>query len=378
MRVLMLAPIWERVPPRAYGGIEVVVASLVDGLIARGIDVTLMASGDSTTAARLHSVLDKPLREQVESFRNPDLVQWAHVAEGLREASGRFDLIHNHAGELAMAFGRLIGTPMLTTFHGPPDIELKRLWSYYSSPFNSISRSAAQGHPPEQNMGVVYNGIDVESFPFEPVKSDDLLFLSRISPEKGPLEAIQVARLAGRRLILAGKIDFKDRAFFEQHVKPMIDDDQIVFVGEADYASKRHLYARSAALLFPISWPEPFGLVMVEAAACGTPVLAFPRGAASEIVVDGVTGFLPATVEEMAACVPHLSAIDPLACRRHVVDHFSAEAMVEGYLDIYRRLIHRPSIQSPEDRGRGPAEPLDLPSADSYRAEKPLAAGEPT
>jgi glycosyltransferase involved in cell wall biosynthesis len=187
-------------------------------------------------------------------------------------------------------------------------------------------------------LGWVYNGIDVASFPYDDDKSDYLLFLSRISPEKGPLQAIEVAKRTGRQLVMAGKIDAVDKAFFEECVAGEIDDDQVVFVGEADAVMKRHLYRKAACLLMPLQWEEPFGLVMAEAQACGTSVVALNRGSAPEVVADGATGFVVDGLEEMTCAIGRLSEIDPRACREHVEANFSAEAMTSRYVDLYRRL----------------------------------------
>jgi glycosyltransferase involved in cell wall biosynthesis len=192
--------------------------------------------------------------------------------------------------------------------------------------------------------GVVYNGIDVESFPYEEQKEDYLLFLARIAPEKGTHLAIEAARRLGKRLVIAAKVDRADRQYFHDTVEPLIDGDLIQFVGEVDAALKRKLYARAYCLLFPICWEEPFGLVMAEAMACGTPVIAFARGAATELVVDGETGFLVHDVDGMVRAVHRVDRIDPRRCRRHVEENFSAQRMTEGYLAIYERILEEAAI----------------------------------
>ncbi|HUX87179.1 MAG TPA: glycosyltransferase family 4 protein [Chloroflexota bacterium] len=333
MRVALASPPWERVPPTAYGGIEVVVSLLAEGLVHRGHDVTLYASGDSVTSGRLQAVCPKPLR--VTNVENPLPYQLVHLAAVLAEAD-QFDIIHNHCGEMLMAFSGLTSTPMLTTIHGPMTSDTQIVWDHYTGYYNAISESARNGFPDFRYLGVVYNGIDVASFPFSDQKDDYLLFLGRISAEKGTHFAIDVAQATGRRLIIAGKIDRVDREYYEQQIAPRIDGSQIVLWGEADADAKRQLFARALCLLHPITWPEPFGLVMAEAMACGTPVIAFRRGSVPEVVEDGQTGVIVDSLDEMIAAVGLVDQIDPSRCRRHVESQFSADQMVAGYEHLYQ------------------------------------------
>ena len=348
MRILQLAPLWETVPPPGYGGIEAVVSVLCDELVRRGVDVTLCASGDSLTSARLQSVYDRSLRT-AHDLENPSPYEWMHAALSLREAEG-YDLIHNHAGELAMAMSHLVDAPMLTTMHCliTPDTQL--VWDSYRGWYNTISHAQRATMPEISGgcfAGVVHNAIDVESFPFSGQKDDYLLFLSRISPEKGTHLAIEAASRLGVRLIIAGKVDRVDRAYYHEVVEPLIDGEQVVFLGEADASFKRDLYQRASCLLMPSCWEEPFGLVMVEAMACGTPVVAFARGAAPEIVVDGVTGYLVEDVDGMVEAVRNAERIDPARCRQHVSDRFSPQVMAERYLASYRTILDRTARQRP-------------------------------
>lgn len=340
MRILQLAPLWERVPPPAYGGTEAVVALLTDELVRRGHDVTLAASGDSRTGARLASVYPRSLRTATDVHdRSPH--DWLHVAAALEMAKD-FDIVHNHAGDLAVAFTGLLSTPVLTTMHCLVTPDTRPLWNRYPWYYNAISHAERRSVAPIRggiDAGVVYNGVDVDSFPFSSDKDDYLLYLSRISPEKGPHTAIQVARKLGKRLVIAGKVDAYDRQFFETVVRPEIDGEQVTFVGEADGKLKRELYRRALCLLMPLDWEEPFGLVMVEAMACGTPVIVFPRGAAPEIVKDGETGFLVRDADEMARAVGRVDRIDPAACRRHAEERFGPEPMTAGYLEVYGRIL---------------------------------------
>ncbi len=339
MRILQLAPLWERVPPPAYGGTEYVVSVLTEELARLGHEVILCASGDSQTSVRLQAVYGRSLRT-ASDVADPYPYQCIHVALALK-AAGSCDVVHNHAGELAMALHKLSGTPMLTTLHNPITPDARAVWDNYEGDYNTPSYAAWRGVSHPNFAGVIHHGIDVASFPFQAAKQDYLLFLSRISPEKGPLDAIAVAKRLGRRLVIAGKVDAKDRAFFQSEVAPLIDGRLIEYVGEADSVLKRDLYRNAACLLFPISWNELFGLVLVEAMACGTPVIAYRAGAASEIVAHGVSGYLVDDVEGIAAAVSLLDKLDPVRIRRYAERRFSARAMAEAYVRTYRLVIER-------------------------------------
>jgi len=346
MRILQLAPLWEAVPPPAYGGTEAVVSLLTEELVRQGHDVILAASGDSQTGATHLATYERSLRRAEElADRNP--YDWMHIAMALREAR-ECDIVHNHAGELAMAMSHAIDTPMLTTLHCLVTPDTQFVWDRYAGAYNTISRSqrppvAALGRA--RFLGHVYNAIDVDTFPFQAEKGDDLLFLSRVAPEKGPHLAVQVAKRLGRRLIIAGKVDAYDRRFFEEVMRDLIDGEQIVFFGEADATEKRELYRKAHCLVMPLTWEEPFGLVMPEAMACGTPVVALRRGSAPELIEHGRTGFVVDTVDEMVEAVSMVGAIDPRACREHVRARFSPEIMARNYVRLYEEIV---------DRGRVP------------------------
>lgn len=340
MKVLQIAPLWETVPPRAYGGTEAVVKVLVEELVRLGHDVTLCASGDSQTSARLQSCYPRSLR--TAELENKYVYSWQHAALSLQNAR-EFDIVHNHAGEEVMALSHLVpDVPMLTTMHCLVTRDTQFVWDRYPGHFNTISRSQYASMPRVAGgtyAGFVHNGIDVASFPFQAEKEDHLLFLSRISPDKGPQLAVEVARRCGKKLILAGKVDPADREFFTSTIAPLIDGDQVVFVGEADARMKRELYKAASCVLMPITWEEPFGLVLAESQACGTPVITFDRGAAAEIVRDGVTGFVVDSVEEMAAAVARVNEISPMVCRQHIEENFGGQAMAEGYLRVYESIL---------------------------------------
>jgi len=359
MRILQIAPLWERVPPPAYGGTEAVVSVLTEELVRRGHEVILAASGDSVTRAELMAVYPRSLRTAEElADRSP--YDWAHVGNALRRAR-EADIVHNHAGELVMAMAGAIETPMLTTMHCLATPDTTFVWNRYAGAYNTISRAQIRAlpelHGPARFVGHVYNAIDVDSFPFEARPGEDLLFLSRIAPEKGPHLAIEAARKAGRRLIMAGKVDRYDQRFYEEVLRDMIDGDQIVFLGEADAAQKRELYRKAYCLLMPLTWEEPFGLVMPEAMACGTPVIALRRGSAPELIVHGETGFVVDTVDEMVRAINGVGSIKRDACRAHVARHFAPEIMADRYLRVYEDVIGSRGRSLTKRRELLPAQP---------------------
>lgn len=339
MHIGMIAPLEIRVPPVAYGGTELVVSLLTEELVRRGHDVTLFASGDSQTAAELVSVSETSLRG---TERHKGVLELLNVTECLAQAD-RFDIIHNHTCLEGMATAVLVRTPILTTIHGHLGADLGLVFKSYRRWYNTVSHSSSSLLPPKDRFaGVIHNAIDSESYPFNDGPRDDyLLYLSRISPEKGAHIAIDVARGLGRKLIIAGNIDAPDREFFETEILPRVDGDLIEYVGEADYCQKRDLMSRALCLLAPIVWEEPFGLFMIEAMACGTPVVVFRRGSAPEVVRHGITGFIVDTVDEMTQAVKQVKSIDPQACRAHVERNFNVSRMVDDYLAAYAWVIDR-------------------------------------
>jgi len=341
MKILQIAPLWETVPPPAYGGTEAVVYTLVEELVRRGHKVTLCASGDSRTSAQLSSVYHRSLRAADDLAAKPPYA-WHHAVLSLRDAR-EYDIVHNHAGDEVMALAHLVpDVPMLTTMHCLITPDTKIIWDHYRGYYNTISWSERRLMPEVEGgtfAGTVYNAIDVATFPFDDEKDDYLLFLARISPEKAANLAVEVARRSGRRLIIAGKVDANDLLYFSTVVAPLIDGDRVVYVGEADARLKRELYRRARCLLMPIVWDEPFGLALIEAMACGTPVIAFNRGAAPEIVRHGETGFIVETVDEMADALTRLDEIDPQRCREHVAANFDAPVMAGAYLRLYANIL---------------------------------------
>ncbi|HEY83121.1 MAG TPA: glycosyltransferase family 4 protein [Dehalococcoidia bacterium] len=337
MRIAMVSPLAMRVPPVAYGGTELIVSLLTEELVRRGHEVTLFASGDSVTSARLVSVCPHYLNS---SGRNASILDMLNMVTCLEQAD-RFDIIHAHTCFEGMALAGLVKTPMLTTIHINLDGDWFELFRHYKGWYNTISRSAKSLLPDKERfVGVIYNAIDVKSYPFNGApRKPHLLFLSRISYQKGPHLAIQVARRLGRRLIIAGNVHPHDEEYFRTMVMPEVDGDLIQYVGEADYHRKRELLSQAYCLVAPITWEEPFGLFFIEAMACGTPVVVFNRGSAPEVVKHGETGYVVDTLEEMAAAVDEVYRIDRRRCREYVEENFDAPRMADDYLRAYERIL---------------------------------------
>jgi glycosyltransferase involved in cell wall biosynthesis len=341
MRIAQLAPTYERVPPAAYGGTELVVHLLTEELVRRGHDVTLFATGDSATSAALRALTPTPVRYGgAGTVRHPEHIHLANAQACFQEAAaGAFDVVHNHAGLEGLVLAATSYTPVITTNHNAFAAGTESVWDAYPWRHVSLSSASAGTFPKKGALAPVHNGIDVDSFPFADNPAGDLLFLGRLSPEKGPDRAIAAARRAGRSIVLAGKIDSLDRPYFDLAVAPLLDDGQARFIGEVDANQKRELLSRSAALLFPIDWDEPFGLVVVEALACGTPVVAFDRGGVREIIEHGETGFVVEDVEAMAEALRHVGALSRRRCRRAAEDLFDVGRMVDDYEARYRETI---------------------------------------
>ena len=364
MRIAMVSPMEMAVPPVAYGGTELVISLLTEELVRRGHEVTLFASGDSVTAANLDAVWPKSLRG---TDGNKGILNLLNVVSCL-ERGEEFDLIHNHTPFEGMAMAGLVKTPMLTTLHGNIEGESLEIFGRYGGWYNTISAAAKTLLPDKTGfVGVIHNAIDVGSHPFNGGPREPyLLFLSRISPEKGPHLAIEVAKKLGRRLLLAGNVDTVDAGYFQEVILPKLDGDQIRYLGEADQKRKRELMGQAYCLLAPITWSEPFGLFMAEAMACGTPVVAFARGAAPEVVRHGETGFVVDTVDEMAKAVGEVHRIDPRACRAHVERNFDVPRMAGRYEVAYRRiLLSEGAILVPTPGELAPASSLADPHPDN-------------
>ena len=340
MRIAVVAPPVEPVPPPLYGGTERVVSNLTEELVRRGHDVTLFASGDSLTSARLVPCVPRALRLDPSS---PDLMSATLFALGdVYKRVDEFDVVNNNADWFCFPFAELVSVPTLTTAHGRLDIPeiAYRYRRYAGHPLVSISVDQKRYLEGVNWVGTVHNGIDVSYFTPRAEPGRYLVFLGRISPEKGPEAAVEIAEATGMRLVVAAKVDPADRDYYEAIVAPLFRRSRLVeFVGEVTESEKNGLLGGAYAYLFPIDWPEPFGLTMVEAMATGTPVIAMRRGSVPEIVADGEVGFICDSTQEMIAAVERVPAIDRRACRRHVEDFFSASHMVDGYEAIYERLL---------------------------------------
>ena len=350
MRIAQLAPPAERVPPALYGGTERVVSALTEELVRRGHEVTLFASGDSRTSATLVPVCARALRLDPAVA---DVHVYTLRELGLAFArAGEFDVIHNHLDYFALPFARLTGAAVLTTLHGRLDLpDLPAIFGdYRDAPLVSVSASQRAPFPRANWLATVHNGIDLAAYrTIHATPGDYFAFLGRISPEKNPEGAIAIARRAGIPLKIAAKVDKADVAFYEQIVKPQIDGRFIEYVGEIGEEEKNAFLGGAYALLFPIRWPEPFGIVMAEAMASGTPVLATPRGAVPEVVVDGETGFIRDTLDELVEAARRIPELDRRRCRRRVEERFSATAMADGYEAAYERLLTRRDRATPRD-----------------------------
>jgi glycosyltransferase involved in cell wall biosynthesis len=344
MRIAQIAPLTESVPPRTYGGTERVVSYLTEELMTMGHDVTLFASGDSVTSAKLEAVWPCALR--FDATLRDAMAPQMLLMETVYQRAHEFDVLHCHLDYWPFSMLSRQPTPYITTLHGRLDLpELTRIYDCFEdSPLVSISDAQRRPMPRGNFVGTVHHGLPPDLLTPRPMPRDYLAFLGRICPEKSPDRAIRIARAAGMKLKIAAKVDRVDREYFETTIRPMIDGDQIEMIGEIGDAEKPVFLSGAKALLLPIDWPEPFGLVMIEAMACGTPVLAFRCGAVPEIVDNGVTGQIVDTEEQAIRQLPQLLALDRRAVRRRFEQRFSATRMAKDYLQVYRSLMKRPSL----------------------------------
>jgi glycosyltransferase involved in cell wall biosynthesis len=341
LRIAQIAPLAERVPPLKYGGTERVVAALTDELVRRGHDVTLFATGDSQTLAHLVPLAASGLRLLPGIAMPRDL----HPAQMMQlgavfERADEFDVIHSHVDFFTFPFARFVRTPVLTTMHGRLDLPTLPLIfdAYPDAAVNSISLHQQRPLPQAHWVGNVYHGLDLSRFRVGTGGGGYFAFLGRIAPDKGIAQAVAIAKRTGIPLKIAAKVD-DDHPEYLDIIRDDIDGAFIEWVGEIGDDEKSDFLGNARAMLFPIQWPEPFGLTMIEALACGTPVLATPAGSVPEILVDGVTGFIRASVEELVEAADHLDEIDRAMCRQQAEQHFSARTMAAGYERLYRKLI---------------------------------------
>lgn len=349
MRIAQLAPTYERVPPRAYGGTEIIVHQVTEELVARGHEVTLFASGDSETSAALRSVTPAPMRYGEGSgtgIIHAEYLQLANAQAAFRAAAaGAFDLVHNHAGIEGLVLAAESRTPVVSTMHNPFVPATQPIWDAYPWFHHAVSAASAATFPVRGALPPIHHGTDVDSFRFEPQPTDGyLLFLGRFNRSKGADRAIAAALRTGRRLLLAGKVDSSDTEFMQTEIEPSIDGERIRYIGEVDGPAKRDVLAGADALLFPIEWDEPFGLVMIEALSAGTPVIGFRRASVPEIIDDGRTGFVVDDVEGMVEAIGRIGEIDRQACRTAAEERFSLRRMVDDIEAMYRSVLEQAEV----------------------------------
>ena len=335
MKVAMLAPIAWRTPPRAYGPWELVTHLLTEALVARGVDVTLFATLDSRTSGKLAGIAPRGYEE--DRGLDPKVWEALHIAH-VFERAGEFDLIHNQADFMPLIFSELVETPIVTTIHGFSSPRILPVFERYDARVHYVAISDADRAPSLSYAGTIHHGIRIEEFPFDPQGSDDLLFFGRIHPDKCAGEAIRAARAANRRLIICGLV--QDEAYHAREVAPFIDGERVIYRGVVGGAERLAALGEARGLLHLIGFDEPFGLSVIEAMACGTPVIAYRRGSMPELIEHGVTGFLVDGFDEAVAAIDRLGEIDRRACRAAVEQRFSVERMADDYMALYRRILN--------------------------------------
>lgn len=340
LRIAQIAPLAESIPPKKYGGTERGVSALTEQLVKRGHDVTLFASGDSRTSAKLISVFPRELRAaKVKNAHG--LNEWIlfHIVTAYK-MQDKFDIIHDHNTLISLPTAQFSKTPVVVTLHGP--ITSENIFLYKSlTNINFVTISHAQSrHYPELKIAqMIYNGLPLQDYPVKKTHKNYLLFVGRISMEKGVHHAITVAKKLRLPLVIAAKVDAADEDYFKKYIKPHLDTKQIRWVGEVDEAKRNKLMHEALCLLHPVTWPEPFGLTLIESMACGTPVVAFGKGSIPEVVQDGVTGFVTKNTQEMISAVKRLDQIDRNACREYVLGKFTDQIMADQYERLYYRLF---------------------------------------
>jgi glycosyltransferase involved in cell wall biosynthesis len=340
LRIAQVAPLAESVPPKLYGGTERIVGFLVEALLDMGHDVTLFASGDSETNARLIPAVPEALRlSKCADFVTPHVLMLEHVMKRARQ----FDVIHFHVAQLHFPLARRLSIPHLTTLHGRLDLpELGPVFAEFGDiPLVSISDAQRSPIADVDWAGTVYHGLPLDLLPFHPEPGEYLAFLGRVSPEKRLDRAIAIAIACGWPLRVAAKVDPADSDYFDRDIRPMLDHPLVEFIGEIGEHQKGDFLGGAKALLFPIDWPEPFGLVMIEALACGVPVIAFPGGSVPEVIEDGVTGFVVHSLEEAIDATRRVHTIDRHKCRAEFERRFDAARMAADYAQIYRNLCDK-------------------------------------
>lgn len=336
MRIAMLSPIAWCTPPRHYGPWENVVSLLTEGLVARGHDVTLFATGDSETTATLHAVCPKGYEE--DRSVNTKVWESLHISE-LFDHADEFDIIHNHFDFLPLTYTGLTTTPVITTVHGFSSPEILPVYKKYNDSVFYVSISDSDRNSELDYVRTVHHGIDLNQFDFQPDPDDYLLFFGRIHPDKGALEAIDIAKACNKPLIMAGII--QDESYYRNYIKPHLDNQRVTYIGSVGSVQRSMLLGKALALLHPIQFDEPFGLSVIEAMACGTPVVAFNRGSMPEIIEHGKNGFLAKDYYDAVRYVDRIASISRAVCRQTVVDRFTVERMVDQYCDVYTLMTEK-------------------------------------
>lgn len=335
MKVAVLSPIAWRTPPTEYGPWEQVASNLTEGLVDLGLDVTLFATGNSITNAKLQSVTEKGYEE--DKTLDAKVVECLHISN-VMERADEFDIIHNHFDFLPLSYIGLINTPMITTIHGFSSKRILPVYQKYNNVTNYVAISDADRANEIDYLATVYNGINVDEFTFVERSQDYLLFFGRLHPDKGPLEAIEIAVKSNKKLYVVGLI--QDHNYFENEIKPRLND-QIEYLGLAGPERRNELLGNALALLHPIAFEEPFGLSVAEAMLCGTPVIAFNKGSMAELILHQKTGFLVSNVEQAADAVNELTHINRMECRNWATEKFSKERMVQDYYTCYQSILNR-------------------------------------
>lgn len=341
MKIAQVSPLFESVPPKAYGGTERVISYLTEELVRRGHDVTLFAAGDSITRAHLVPAIAESIRPDMSQHRQTWMAYHCIQMDQVAELADRFDVIHFHTDYLHFPLARTFRTPHVTTLHGRLDFdELLPLCKHFADvPLVSISQSQRSPLPWANWVETVYHGLPPDLYSFQPDHGNYFVFIGRVSPEKRLDRAIDIATRCGMPLYIGAKIDKVDVAYFNERLKPLLRSPLVQYVGEVNEKEKRELLEHATALLFPIDWPEPFGLVMIEAFSCGTPVIAYPHGAVPEILEDGVAGFIVTNQEDAVSAAQRVASIDRKGCRQAFERRFTVAHMAEHYLRVYRRLM---------------------------------------
>ena len=334
MKIAILAPIAWRTPPEKYGPWEQVASNIAEGMVKKGLDVTLFATGNSRTAGKLEYVSKTAYAE--DNSLDPKVWECLHISN-VMERAHEFDIIHNNVDFLPLTYSRLIDTPVVTTIHGFSSQQIIPVYKKYNSNSHYVSISNSDRSPELDYIATVYNGLDSTDFTFNEKPADYLLFFGRIHPHKGTYESIQIAKKANMKLIISGLI--QDEAYFNEKVKPYINDKDIVYVGNSGPRKREKLLGEAIALLHPISFDEPFGLSVAEAMFCGTPVVAFNRGSMPELIEDNKTGYLVNSMSDAVEAVNKINSIDRKFCREWAMSNFSLEKMTEGYLNTYKQIL---------------------------------------